>query len=357
MTGTQRLVALTAATWPAFGLSLLLLAVASVGWISGDTLVERTVIKFLIYVIAVVGLYVFIGNTGIMSFGSVAFMAIGAYASAWQTCCPKLKPFTMRGLPEFLRDQTYPILPAALTSIALAVVVAALIGIPIMRLSGIAAAIATLAFFMVIYVTYSNWDSVTLGTSSTVGLPLYVDVTVAFVCAVIAVWIAFAYQSSRFGVIVRAGAQDEVAARAGGINLPRQRLIAWSIGAGIMTLAGILFGHYLGVININNFYLNMTLITLAMLVIGGMKSLTGAVVGALSVNALLELLRMIEQGVTLGSVTVQAPAGFAEVGLGILMVIIVIRRPAGITGGAELPWPFRPSRSPNVSREYDANDR
>lgn len=331
-------------------LSAVLILLATGAYATGETLIQRTATMFLIYVVAVVGLYVFIGNTGVMSFGSVAFMAIGAYASAWQTCCPQLKQFTMRGLPDFLKEATYPVVPAALSSVALATLVALLIGIPIMRLSGLAAAIATLAFFMVIHITYSNWDTVTLGTSSTVGLPLYVDVWVALGAAIFAVVVAFAYQCSRFGVAVRAGSQDEIAAGAAGINLPMQRLIAWCLSAALMSLAGVLYGHHLGVININNFFLEMTLITLAMLVVGGMKSLTGAVVGALSVNLMLELLRQVEQGVAVGGVTLTAPAGLAEVGLGILMVLIVILRPSGLTGGEEWTWPHlkrpRPSARP-----------
>ena len=81
-----------------------------------NNLLSRTVTSCLIRVVIVVGLYIFVGNSGIVSFGHMGFMAIGAYAVAWQTCCPGLKPYTMPGLPELLLNNTLPNLPAGLAA-------------------------------------------------------------------------------------------------------------------------------------------------------------------------------------------------------------------------------------------------
>ena len=325
-------------TWPIFSLALVLLVIVAVVSALGNPVIEDTVIEALIKLVVVIGLYIFIGHSGIISFGSIAYMAIGAYATAWQTCCPQFKPMTMTGLPEFLRENTIPVLPAAITSGTLAAAVALVVGIPIMRLSGIAASIATFAILAIVNVVYSNWQTVTLGTMVVVGLPIYVDMWVAYAWVLVALVIAYVYQSSRLGLALRAAKQDETAAVAGGINIPAQRLVAWVLSAFIVGIGGVLYGHYLGIITVGSFFLDMTFITLAMLVIGGMSSLAGAVVGVITVSTFAELLRQVERGVEIGPFTLSAPSGLQEVGLGMLMLGILLWRPNGITGGKEVPW-------------------
>ena len=94
------------------------------------------------------------------------------------------------------------------------------------------------------------------------------------------------YMSSAHGLRMRAAREDEVAARAAGIVVWRERLIAFVISAFFFAIGGILFGHFLGTLAVSIFWLNMTFLTLAMLVVGGLRSLTGAVVGTLAVAAI-----------------------------------------------------------------------
>lgn len=326
--------------WSLLSLSLLIFVIVFCAWLVGDDLLLRTVTEALIRIVVVVGIYIFMGNSGVITFGSISFMCIGAYASAWQTCCPTMKPISMTGLPDILRLHTYPTLPAAIVSGALAAVVAFVIGVPIMRLSGIPASIGTLALLAIVHVTYANWRTVTLGTLSVVGLPLYVNVWVAFAWALVAMTGAYLYQSSRFGIALRASREDEVAAKAGGINVARQRLIAWVISAYFVGIGGVLYGHFVGVINVAAFYLETTFVTLAMLVVGGTRSLAGAVIGVVFLSTVAEILRQFEGGVTIGSLTITAPPGLQEVGLGLIMMLILILRPSGLTKGREIPWPL-----------------
>ncbi len=305
----------------------------------GDKQLMRTTAEIFIRIVIVVALYIFVGNSGVISFGSIAFMMIGAYASAWQTCCSMLKPMTMTGLPDFLRLHTYPLFFASVTSGIVAALVGLVVGIPILRLSGIPSSIATFAFLSIVYVLYSNWDTVTLGLLSVVGLPLYVNIWVALAWAVAAVLAAYLYQISRFGLILRATREDEVAARAAGINIGRQRLIAWVISAFFLGIAGVLYGHFVGVIAVNMFYTDLTFISLAMLVVGGMRSLTGAVVGVVVLSVATELLRRAEAGFSIHGIDVSIPAGSQEVALGAIMLILLILRPNGLTKGWELVWP------------------
>lgn len=326
-------------------LAALLLAAAAASLL-GDNSVMRTVTEILIRIVIVVALYVFIGNSGVISFGSISFVMIGAYASAWQTCCAMMKPMSMTGLPDFLRLHTYPVFFASITSALLAAFVALVVGLPIMRLSGIAASIATFALLVIFFVIYSNWSSVTLGLLSVVGLPLYVNIWVALGWAMAAVVIAYAYQCSRHALKLRATREDEVAARAGGINVARERIIAWVISGFLLGVGGVLYGHFIGVISVTMFYLDLTFISLAMLVVGGMRSLTGAIVGVVALSVVTDILRRAESGFTMGGTELALPAGSQEVALGLIMLVLLILRPAGITGGREVTWRTFRWRSP-----------
>jgi len=277
-----------------------------------NNLLNRTVTSCLIRVVIVVGLYIFVGNSGIISFGHMGFMAIGAYAVAWQTCCPGLKPYTMPGLPELLLNNTLPNLPAGLAAGLLTAVIAFLVGIALMRLSGIAASIGTFAFLAIVNAVYSNWTSVTGGTSSISGIPLYVDIWNSLGWALVTILAAFVYQRSRYGLSLRATREDEIAAKSAGVNIFRQRLLAFTISAFFVGIGGVLYGGFLGILSPDAFYLNLTLITMAMLVVGG---------------------------INVGARTISVPPGVQEIGLGILMLLILIFRNGGITGNREIVWP------------------
>ena len=323
-----------------FVLSLLLVIIVLIAAVAQNSSFDRTIIDLLIRVVFVVGLYVFIGNSGVVSFGHTAFMMIGAYATAWQDCCSMVKSFFMPALPKLLLENTVPPPIATVTSGLFAALIGLLVGAAIMRLSGIAASIATFAVLVVFSVVYSNWETLTSGTSTMTGIPAFTDHWVALVAAVAAIFIAYLYKISRFGLMLRTSREDEVAAKASGVNVVLQRLIAFVLSAFFAGLAGALYAHFLGTITVAAFYLDLTFITLAMLVIGGMNSLSGAVIGVISISALVEVLRQLERGVDIGLTTFTVPGGTQEIGLGVAMILILIFRQRGITGNQEISWPF-----------------
>src|ERR1700761_1257303 len=165
-------VALVRKYWPLLVLILIVVAVGVGSSLVDDLELDETLIEMLIRLVVVIGMYIFIGNSGITSFGHIGFMAIGAYAGAWQTCCPALKPITMPGLPDFVLHTTVPFIPAIIIGGLLAAGVALIVGFFIMRLSGIGASIGPFAFLAIVNVIYSNWTKVTGGTSSIVGIPV-----------------------------------------------------------------------------------------------------------------------------------------------------------------------------------------
>ena len=326
--------------WPVLSLALVLVVLGALLSL-GPMPLQRTATEAFIRLIVVIGLYIFIGNSGILSFGHVSFMAIGAYGSALLTIPPTMKKIVL-DLPPFLTALQLPTIPAALIAGTLSTIFAFVIGVPLMRLSGISAAMGTFASLAIVYVVISNWKEVTGGASALIGLPVYTDIWVALIYALLALGLAYAYQESRHGRRLRASRENEVAALATGINVRRERLIAFVFSAFIVGFGGVLHAHFIGVLSSSSFYLDITFITLAMLVIGGMNSLAGAVTGTIVVSVLGELLRLIEAGFDIGTVHLAAPRGLREVGLSFLMLMILLFRPQGLTSGREIAWPLAP---------------
>ena len=304
--------------------------------IFGDKSLARMAAQTSIRVTFVVGLWIFVGNSGLISFGHAGFMAIGAYGSAWLTLRPQMKSLLLPGLPEWLAEAQWPHLPATITSGLLAAFVALLLGLAILRLSGIAASIATFAFLAIVNTVYSNWEGVTGATSSVVGLDRYADQWVTLGWASAAVIAAAIYANSASGLALRASREDEVAASASGIDMYRHRLLSLVISAFFTGVSGVLLGHSLGVLSPNSFYLGVTFITLAMLVVGGIGSLTGAVAGVMVLSIAIEALVRMERGASIGGIEFALPTGAQEIVIGIVMIVVLIRLPNGLTGGREL---------------------
>lgn len=324
---------------PLAALAAIILAVVLLGGFA-DTVIQRRVTFALINLSAVVALYVFMGNSGILNFSTAGFMAIGAYTSALLTMPPAMKQTFLPDLPAFLATAQVSPLTGALAAGALAALIGLAVGWPLMRLSGIAAGIATLSLLIICYIVLGNWTSVTGGQQSLMGLLPYVTRWTAGLAAIFIVAVAFFYQETRWAIALRALREDEVAAKASGIHVVRTRLIAFVLSAFLGGVAGALYGHFLGTLRIENFYFDLTFLLISMLVVGGMRSLTGAVLGALTLSLVAELLRLAEIGIPLANgARLAAPAGLGDVVLAAVMLLIILFRPRGITGGREIAWP------------------
>jgi branched-chain amino acid transport system permease protein len=247
----------------------------------------------------------------------------------------------LTGLPMFLRAGRYPMVVAVLGGGLLAGAVALAFGTAIMRLSGIAASIATFAFLVVVNSIYANWDNVTAGTSSMVGIPTLVGPWVSFAFVAIAVILAYLFQISGFGLMLRASRDDAVAAASSAIEIQRVRLTAFAISGFVVGAAGGVYAHFLGILTTDVFYLDLTFITIAMLIVGGIGSLSGAVVGVVFITLVTEAFRAGEAGFVIGGLSLSLPRGAQEIGLGVLMALVLIFRPEGVMGGREWPFPFR----------------
>lgn len=299
---------------------------------------QRTVVEAMIKLVVVVGLFIFVGNSGVFSFGHVSFMAIGAYTSAVLTL-PPVRKDTLLDLPGALEALQLPWPVAMLVVVAFVGLIALVVGWAFCRLRGIALPMATFAMLVITFVIASNWQSVTGGRQALVGLPRFTTLWVAFGGAAVAILVAAAYGMTRHSLMLRCSRESEVAASATGIDLERERLIAFVLSAMVVAVGGMLFSHFIGTITANTFYLDLTFVTLTMLVAGGMRSLTGACVGVAFISVIQEVFRTIEKGVTLGGQELSAPPGLQEIALAAILLAILILRPAGLLGDAELALP------------------
>ena len=304
----------------------------------GSIVTQRRIILCLTSVVVVVGLYTFMGNSGVLNFSAVAFMAIGAYTAALLTMPATAKSLFLPDLPVWLAAAELPLVSGPILGGLVAAGVALIVGAPIMRLSGIAAGIATFALMFIVYVVLGNWNSLTGGQTSLMGLKTWVGLWAAGGFAIGAVILAWLYQETRWALALQASREDEVAARASGIRVLRLRLGAFVLSGFICGVGGGLYGHFQGTLRVENFYLDPTFLYVAMLIVGGMRSLTGAVVGTVTIAALSEALRQIEVGLPISGteIILKAPAGLGDVVLAALMLLILIFRPQGIVGGRRL---------------------
>jgi branched-chain amino acid transport system permease protein len=308
--------------------------------VSTQTYFTDTLVKVSI----VVALYVFIGNSGVLSFGHVSFVALGAWTAGVLTVPPSEKPAIMPDLAHFLLHRHV----GNVASLALAALVggvaAFVVGVPLMRLSGLAAGIATFAVLEITYNLLQYENRIGPGLNAFSSVPETTGLRQAAIGAVVCVVVAFAYARSRFGRLLRATREDDAAARAVGASVYRQRLIAFTVSGFLAGLAGGLYVHLLP-LSINSLHLDLTFLTLAMLVVGGAGSLFGAVVGALAVSALDSWLAVAENGTSVLGWHVDLPSGTAEIVVGVVMAAVLILRPSGLTGGRELHLPRLRARS------------
>ncbi|HWM54700.1 MAG TPA: branched-chain amino acid ABC transporter ATP-binding protein/permease [Solirubrobacterales bacterium] len=323
-------------------LPLALIAIVTLIGANGTPSFEGTVTLILCNLIVVLGLQVFIGNSGVYSFGQLGFATAGAYVAALFTLPAAFALLQTPGLPSFIADAHLGPLLSTLIAASVSGLLAMVIGLPLMRTSTLAIPISTFAFLVVVYNVVANWDRVTGGSSGLVSIPTTTSVESAGLWAAAAVALALAFKWSSSGYRLQATREDEVAARSIGIGVMRERLIAFGISGVLCGIGGALAVHQSGVLNPTTFYFGATVTTLTMLVVGGARSVLGAVVGAIAIATVNEVLRGVENGVDLpGALSIGGAPGLAAIGLGLILLATMIAMPEGLSGAreaGELGW-------------------
>jgi branched-chain amino acid transport system permease protein len=241
-----------------------------------------------LYVILALGLQITVGFTGLLDLGYAAFYAIGAYSYALAS--------THFGLPFWAG------LPLGAVAAAAAGVV---LGAVTLRLRGDYLAIVTLGFIQIVHLVLNNWDSVTNGPNGilNVGRPRLGEVVLAdpahfyylmLALAMIAIFVNHRVQSSRIGRAWMAIRDDEIAAQAMGVPTTRLKMLAFATGAAWAGVAGVCFAGKFAFVSPESFTFFESIVILAMVVLGGMSSIPGVVLGAVVIVVGPELLRGIQ---------------------------------------------------------------
>jgi branched-chain amino acid transport system permease protein len=309
------------------------------------------VLIFLSYLMVVLGLQLFTGNSGVISFGHVGFMAIGGYTAMLMNLSASSKAGQIGSAPGFIRDAHFSYLPATLIAIVVTCLVALPFGFVFARLSGTAAAIATLAFYIIVITVIANWDTVTHGTFTLYGLETVSNESLFWWMigwAAIAILLARLFRDSGLGLSLRATSSDELVARAVGVNLPVARLAAWLISAGVAAVGGALYMKFLGSLAPTTFSFNpVVIVTLVMFIVGG-RSVSGVIVGATLIAFIDEVLKRIENDL--------GRPGLEVIGLAVIFTLMMIFRSEGLFGRWELDelgvrWWRSRRRSKSVVKE------
>lgn len=314
-------------------LTALALAVPAV-----SPILTSTVTLALVAVVAVVALQAFVGLTGVFSFGHVGFMAIGGYVTANLTIPVITKKILFPAMPMV---EIQPAL-AVLIGAVVASVVALVFGVLLMRLSGLVASLGTFAFLNIAYNAALNLTDLTGGSTGVSNVPKVVTPVVALVCAIATIAVVWAYRRTRWGLWVQATRDDPIAAQAAGISVFAQRLIAFVLSGFLSGVAGGLYALSSSSFNPGSFFLVATLGYIAMLVVGGRLTVSGAVAGVLVITVVEELLRQVERAVAL--------PGLQQVGFAVALVAMLIWRPLGLLGHHDFVIPLRRERTPVIGR-------
>lgn len=324
--------------------TLVLLAATGVSNFGGAT-DGQVFIAFAINLVFALGVQTFMGSSGIVSFGHMAFAAIGAFAAGLLTTPVGIKLSSIPEAPTFLIDASLGFVPATLVAMVIAGLVAVVVGIPLMRLHGTEAGIATFALLVIVQVVLLNVDTVTRGAQTFYGLPKETGIWAAAIFAVVALFASRLVRESDPGLSVRSTQGSALAAESSGVRTTRSRMVVWVASAMVMALGGSLYAHFVTAFSPNNFNLTLTFTVLTMIVLGG-QSIFGAFVGATLVTALTEFLRRSVTTLSVGAVSIEG-ALLTPILLGLITIVILMLRPQGLADRTEpeqLPAAVRRSR-------------
>nr|WP_290646851.1 branched-chain amino acid ABC transporter permease [Kosmotoga sp.] len=307
-----------------------------------NTYMIRIVSLIGIYGVMAVSLTLINGITGIFSLGHSGFIALGAYTSALLTMSIHQKEVT------FILDKVawpfnsvqLPFLPATIIGGIVAAVFSFLIGWPSLRLSGDYLAIATLGFSEIIRILALNLRSITNGALGLKSIPQYTNVWWSWTWLLITVLFVGSLVNSSFGRALKAIREDRVAAASMGINIFKHQLLSFVIGGFFAGISGSLYAHWLTTIDprTTSIGVMLTFNVLIMIVIGGLGSISGAIIGAGLFAILTEWLRFLEEPMKIFSFEFSGIAGLRMLVFSAMFVMVMIFWPRGIMGRKELTW-------------------
>ena len=318
---------------------------------------QRILNLIAINAILALSLNLIYGMTGMFSLGHAGFMAIGAYVSALLILTPAQKN------AMWILEDIYPWLLHVNTPFIISIIIAGLvaaffgwlIALPVLRLGGDYLGIATLGFAEIIRILITNTPRLTNGSLGLKGIPAHTTLFMSWGCLAIVLLCMVCMLQSNFGGVMKAVRDDEVATKMMGINTFRVKVLAFTLGCFGGGLGGALMGNLITTIDPRMFMITQTYNILMIIVVGGLGSVTGSLMGSVLVTTMLEWLRFVENPITIGSINIPGIPGMRMVIFSLLLIVVIIFRREGIMGMREFSWDiFFPKRKakPKESDSY-----
>ena len=323
------------ANWAILGIGVM--AVLVLLQASGSSLWQGIFITLGMFIILVASLNLASGFTGVFSLGHTGFMALGAYISAILTLPLETKAAYLPNLPGWLAGVHFDWMPgsfplgflaATLVAGLLVALIALAVGAVLMRLSGHFVAVATLGFLVIVRVVLINADTFTRGSRTFSNVTPYTDLWWVYGWVAVTLYVVWRIKFSAYGRAMFAQREDIAAAQSVGIVIMRPRLLAFVVSAFFTAVAGSLWGHFIASFSPNTFYFDITFRVITMLVVGGMGSVSGSVIGPILIISISEVLRRFEDA--------NQWYGISGLVLAILFIVIIISRPGGLLGDREI---------------------
>ncbi len=296
-----------------------------------------------IYAIVAVAMNLLTGFTGLFSLGQAGFMAIGAYTVAILTIPVESRPsvYYINGIADALANAWMPLWAALILGGLLSALVGALIGIPVLRLKSDYLAIATLGFSEIIraIIAAPQLDRITNGSYGLKSIPAFGSIYDVFVIAAICILLMVLIINSSYGRAFKAIREDETAAEAMGINLFVHKGMAFIVSCFFTGVSGGLLAVFVRSIDSKTFQIGLTYDILLIVVLGGLGSVTGSVIGSFLITSGREWLRFFDNPLVIGGFQVPLfRSGFRMVIFSLILMAIVLYYRKGIMGNREFSW-------------------
>ena len=283
--------------------------------------------EYLLHILILIGIYVILsvslnlitGYAGLLSIAHAAFYGVGAYVAA-------LLALKLHS----------PFLANIICAIILSGLLGAIVGIPSLRIRDDYFAIATFAFQVITFSVMNNWVSFTSGPMGLPGIPQptifgweinnhYEFLFLISLLCIITLWISHKIVTSPFGRVLKAVREDEVFAQAMGKNVASYKILIFVIGAGMASVAGVMYAYYISFIDPTSFTIMESIFIISIVIIGGAGNIWGSVLGAAVLVILPEALRFLGMPSAIA-------ANMRQIIYGALLVIFMLFRPQGFIG-------------------------
>ena len=296
-----------------------------------------------IYAVVAVSMNLLTGFTGLFSLGQAGFMAIGAYTVAILTIPVESRAsvYYVSGISPAIANLHCPFWLALIIAGLISAAAAALIGIPVLRLKSDYLAIATLGFSEIIraVIAAPQLDQITNGSYGLKSIPGFPNLFMAFGLCALCILLMVLLINSSYGRVFKALREDEIAAQAMGLNLFRYKELAFVISSFFTGVGGGLLAMFMRSIDSKTFSISLTYDILLIVVLGGIGSVTGSVLGSFLVTAGREWLRFFDNPLTIAGIQIPLfRTGFRMVIFSLLLMVVVLFYSRGLMGSNEFSW-------------------